>query len=57
MEVETNTYIRKSQKTLSHSQMSGFFYLEDFIRTIQMTLDDGLVASIDEVVKKLKTTR
>jgi metal-responsive CopG/Arc/MetJ family transcriptional regulator len=27
------------------------------MRTIQMTLDDDLVASVDRVVKKLKTTR
>ena len=27
------------------------------MRTIQMTLDDELVAAVDEVVKKLKTTR
>ena len=27
------------------------------MRTIQMTLDDDLVATVDLVVKKLKTTR
>lgn len=27
------------------------------MRTIQMTLDDDLVASVDRVVRKLKTTR
>jgi metal-responsive CopG/Arc/MetJ family transcriptional regulator len=27
------------------------------MRTIQMTLDDDLVATVDQVVKKLKTTR
>lgn len=27
------------------------------MRTIQMTLDDDLVESVDRVVKKLKTTR
>jgi len=27
------------------------------MRTIQMTLDDDLVKSVDEVVKELKTTR
>ena len=27
------------------------------MRTIQMTLDDELVATVDQVVKKLKTTR
>lgn len=27
------------------------------MRTIQMTLDDELVATVDEVVKKLKTNR
>ena len=27
------------------------------MRTIQMTLDDELVATVDKVVKKLKTTR
>ncbi|MBI5195475.1 MAG: ribbon-helix-helix protein, CopG family [Nitrospirae bacterium] len=27
------------------------------MRTIQMTLDDELVATVDHVVKKLKTTR
>ena len=27
------------------------------MRTIQMTLDDGLVEDVDAVVKKLKTTR
>ena len=27
------------------------------MRTIQMTLDDELVASVDQAVKKLKTTR
>ena len=27
------------------------------MRTIQMTLDDELVANVDQVVKKLKTTR
>ncbi len=32
-------------------------YREDVMRTIQMTLDDALVQTVDEVVKKLKTTR
>jgi len=27
------------------------------MRTIQMTLDDDLVAAVDNVVKKMKTTR
>ena len=27
------------------------------MRTIQMTLDDDLVAAVDNIVKKLKTTR
>jgi metal-responsive CopG/Arc/MetJ family transcriptional regulator len=27
------------------------------MRTVQMTLDDELLASVDKVVKKLKTTR
>jgi len=27
------------------------------MKTIQMTLDDDLVATVDQVVKKLKTTR
>lgn len=27
------------------------------MRTIQMTLDDGLVATVDKIVKKSKTTR
>jgi CopG family transcriptional regulator / antitoxin EndoAI len=27
------------------------------VRTIQMTLDDNLVQSVDKVVKELKTTR
>ena len=27
------------------------------MRTIQMTLDDELVATVDQIVKKLKTTR
>ena len=27
------------------------------MRTIQMTIDDDLVAAVDRVVKKLKTTR
>lgn len=27
------------------------------MRTIQMTLDDDLVKSVDKVIKKLKTTR
>lgn len=27
------------------------------MRTIQMTLDDDLVATVDQIVKKLKTTR
>lgn len=27
------------------------------MRTVQMTLDDDLVAAVDSVVKKLKTTR
>ena len=27
------------------------------MRTIQMTLDDELVATVDQLVKKLKTTR
>ena len=27
------------------------------MRTVQMTLDDKLLASVDKVVKKLKTTR
>ncbi len=32
-------------------------YREDLMRTIQMTLDDELVATVDKVVKELKTTR
>ena len=32
-------------------------YTEEVMRTIQMTLDDELVATVDQVVKKLKTTR
>jgi len=32
-------------------------YWEDIMRTIQMTLDDDLVAAVDMVVKKLKTSR
>jgi metal-responsive CopG/Arc/MetJ family transcriptional regulator len=31
--------------------------MKDSMRTIQMTLDDDLVASVDRVVRKLKTTR
>lgn len=31
--------------------------MEEPMRTIQMTLDDDLVAAVDGVVKKLKTTR
>ena len=31
--------------------------LEDAMRTIQMTLEDDLVVSVDKIVKKLKTTR
>ncbi len=27
------------------------------MRTVQMTLDDELVASVDQIVKELKTTR
>jgi len=30
---------------------------EGLMRTIQMTLDDELVATVDQVVKELKTTR
>jgi Arc/MetJ family transcription regulator len=30
---------------------------EEAMRTIQMTLDDELVETVDKVVKKLKTTR
>jgi metal-responsive CopG/Arc/MetJ family transcriptional regulator len=30
---------------------------EDGMKTIQMTLDDELVATVDQVVNKLKTTR
>jgi len=32
-------------------------YMEDIMRTIQMTLDDDLVAAVDMVAKKLKTSR
>jgi hypothetical protein len=32
-------------------------YTEEVMRTIQMTLDDELVVAVDQVVKKLKTTR
>lgn len=32
-------------------------FSESVMRTIQMTLDDELVAAVDQVVKKLKTTR
>jgi len=31
--------------------------MEDIMRTIQMTLDDDLVAAVDMVAKKLKTSR
>ena len=31
--------------------------MENKMRTIQMTLDDDLVAAVDNIVKKLKTTR
>ena len=27
------------------------------MRTVQMTLDDNLVSAVDDIVKKLKTTR
>jgi metal-responsive CopG/Arc/MetJ family transcriptional regulator len=30
---------------------------EDDMRTVQMTLDDKLIASVDKAVKSLKTTR
>ncbi len=29
----------------------------DIMRTVQMTLDDELVSEVDNIVKKLKTTR
>ena len=32
-------------------------YVEDIMRTVQMTLDDELVSEVDDIVKKLKTTR
>jgi len=32
-------------------------YMGDTMRTVQMTLDDDLVVTVDRVVKKLKTTR
>ena len=32
------------------------YYPEEPMRTIQMTLDDELVETVDMVVKKLKTT-
>jgi Arc/MetJ family transcription regulator len=32
-------------------------YAEDIMRTIQMTIDDELVANVDKIVKRLKTTR
>jgi metal-responsive CopG/Arc/MetJ family transcriptional regulator len=32
-------------------------YVEGKMRTIQMTLDEDLVAAVDNIVKKLKTTR
>jgi metal-responsive CopG/Arc/MetJ family transcriptional regulator len=32
-------------------------YKGDGMRTIQMTLDDDLVTEVDNIVKKLKTTR
>jgi hypothetical protein len=38
---------------LSLSTFAG----EGIMKTIQMTLDDELVATVDQVVKKLKTTR
>jgi len=31
--------------------------MEDTMRTVQMTLDDELVSAVDNIVKKLKTTR
>jgi metal-responsive CopG/Arc/MetJ family transcriptional regulator len=31
--------------------------MEDTMRTVQMTLDDNLVSAVDDIVKKLKTTR
>jgi len=32
-------------------------YREAYMRTVQMTLDDKLIASVDKAVKSLKTTR
>ena len=32
-------------------------YGEACMRTVQMTLDEDLVATVDRIVKKLKTTR
>jgi predicted transcriptional regulator len=32
-------------------------YMEVIMRTVQMTLDDDLVSAVDNIVKKLKTTR
>jgi len=33
------------------------YNMEEPMRTIQMTLDDDLVAAVDVIIKKLKTTR
>jgi len=40
-----------------HSYKDQHDYVEGAMRTVQMTLDDELVSEVDNIVKKLKTTR
>jgi hypothetical protein len=37
--------------------LSGSLFYGDVMKTVQMTLDEGLVRAVDQTVKRLKTTR
>jgi metal-responsive CopG/Arc/MetJ family transcriptional regulator len=40
-----------------YSYINEHSFLEDLVKTVQMTLDEELVHSVDVVVKKMRTTR
>jgi len=40
-----------------NSYKSSYFHQGGFMKTVQMTLDEDLVAEVDKVAKKLGTTR
>jgi Arc/MetJ family transcription regulator len=53
----------KRQRSFDFRSNVGYYsykyphYMEDIMRTVQMTLDDDLVSAVDNIVKKLNTTR